>query len=254
MIIEKYVKDKQNKYKVTIDGEEYSLYDDVIVKYALLMKKNIDKSLFDEIISFNAELISYYDSIKYITKKLRSEKEIYEFLKRKEINENIIKKTIKRLKDNNFLNEDIYIKSYINDQVNLTNNGPRKIKSNLVKLGIMEEKIDEYLNKKDDSIWENKINTYIEKKIKLNHTSSSYMLKVKIKNDLINLGFDSEMISHSLMHYDIIDTDILKKEMEKARRELSKKYSGYELEQKIKMRLYRKGFTVSNIEESSYEE
>lgn len=254
MKIEKYVKDKQNKYKVTIDGEEYTLYDDVIVKYALLMKNEIDKSLFDEIITVNDELKSYYDSIKYITKKLRSEKEIYEFLKKKDISDNVIKKTIKRLKDNSFLNEDIYLKSYINDQVNLSNNGPKKIKVNLIKLGIDEDKIEEYLSKVDNSIWQDKIDNYIAKKIKTNHTSSSYMLKGKLQNDLVNLGYDKEIVILSLSHYDIIDTDICKKELEKAKRELSKKYTGYELEQKIKMRLYRKGFKISSIEESSYEE
>lgn len=254
MKIEKYVKDKQNKYKVTIDGEVYTLYDDVIVKYALLMKSEIDKSLFDEIILLNDELKSYYDSIKYITKKLRSEKEIHEFLKKKEISESVIKKTIKRLKDNNFLNEDIYLKSYINDQINLSNNGPKKIKNNLIKLGLDEEKINEYLNNIDKKIWQDKIDNYIAKKIKVNHTSSSYMLKVKMQNDLVNLGYDKEMIMLSISHYDIIDTDICSKEIEKARKELSKKYSGYELEQKIKMRLYRKGFKISSIEESGYEE
>ena len=95
MRIEKYVKDRENKYKVTIDGEVYTLYDDVIIKYALLMKSEIEKTLFDEIITLNDELKSYYDSIKYITKKLRSEKEIYEFLKKREIDESIIKKTIR---------------------------------------------------------------------------------------------------------------------------------------------------------------
>ncbi len=254
MKIEKYVKDKQNKYKVTIDGEEYTLYDDVIVKYALLMKGDIDKHLFDEIIKVNDELKSYYDSIKYITKKLRSEKEIYEFLKKKEIDEDIIKKTIKRLKDNNFLNEDIYLKSYINDQINLSNNGPQKIKNNLLKLGLSEEDITEHLNRIDKGIWESKIDNYVAKKIKANHTSSAYMLKVKIQNDLINLGYDKELVLSVISKYDIIDNDILKKEMEKARRELSRKYSGYELEQKIKARLYRKGFNISLIEESSYEE
>lgn len=254
MRIEKYVKDRDNKYKVTIDGEVYTLYDDVIIKYALLMKSEIEKTLFDEIITLNDELKSYYDSIKYITKKLRSEKEIYEFLKKREIDESIIKKTINRLKNNNFLNEDLYLKSYINDQVNLSNNGPKKIKSNLIKLGIDEEKIDEYLNNIDKSIWQDRIDNYIEKKIRVNHSSSSYMLKVKLQKDLINLGYDREMIIPSITRCDIIDTDIYKRELEKAKRELSKKYSGYELEQKIKMRLYRKGFKISSIEESNYEE
>lgn len=83
MKIEKYSKGSSNKYKVTIDGEDYTLYDDVIIKFGLLLKKEINSKDLDNIVKYNDELDSYYLSIKYITKKLRSEKEIYEYLKKK---------------------------------------------------------------------------------------------------------------------------------------------------------------------------
>lgn len=41
MKIEKYSKGSSNKYKVTIDGEDYTLYDDVIIKFGLLLKKKL---------------------------------------------------------------------------------------------------------------------------------------------------------------------------------------------------------------------
>ena len=41
MKIIKYTKMKSNKYKVKIDDIEVKLYDDVIVKYQLLRKKEI---------------------------------------------------------------------------------------------------------------------------------------------------------------------------------------------------------------------
>lgn len=252
MKIGKYVKGKSNKYKVLIDDEPYVLYDDVIVKYGLIMKSDIDKTLFDEIIKYNHELDSYYMSIKYITKKLRSELEIREYLEKKEIPKDVLEITIKRLKDNRFINDDLFVKAYINDQINLSNNGPKKIKSNLLKLGIVEELIDEYLKKIDNGIWNEKIDKYVSKKISTNHKSSSRILKMKITNDLVNLGYDKEDITVIVNKYDIIDIDIKKKEYEKAKLQLSKKYSGYELERKIMERLYRKGFHVSR--EDFYEE
>lgn len=255
MRIEKFIKDKSNKYKVIIDGDSCILYDDVIIKYDLISKKEIDESLYKELISYNDELSSYYDSIKYITRKLRSEKEIVEYLKRKEIKKDIIDKTIKRLKENNFLNEELYIKAYINDQINLSNNGPKKIIKNLINLGIEEDVINETIMSIDKSIWLDKIVKYTEKKIKSNHHSSSDMLRMKILNELINLGYDKEDIVSVINKYKIDDNEILKRELVKATHELSKKYSGYELRQKILARLYRKGFKNVSIErECSYEE
>lgn len=252
MKITKYVKGKSNKYKVIIDDEAYTLYDDVIVKYGLIMKSDIDKKTFDEIISFNNELDSYYMSIKYITKKLRSELEIRKYLNDKFIPAPIIDKTVERLKKNKFLNDELFLKAYINDQINLSNNGPKRIKSSLLKLGIEEYLIDDVLKKIDHTIWDKRIDKYISKKISTNHSSSSKMLKIKISNDLVNLGYLKEDISGIINKYDIIDVDIKKREYEKAKKQLSKKYSGYELEKKIMERLYRKGFHISR--EDFYEE
>lgn len=249
MKILKYVKDKNNVYKVYIDSEIIKLYDDIISRYNLLFKTEIDEALLDEIIKENAKLDSYYLSIKYINKKLRSKKEIEEYLVKKEFNKEVIKETIKRLVDNKFINDEIYLKCYINDQINLSNNGPLKIKKNLINLGLEVNLIEEALAKINSDVWNNKIDLYIDKKIKLNHTNSAYMLKVKMKNDLINLGYLKEDIENILTNKNIDDKDNYQKEYEKAKKSLEKKYSGYELEMKIKEKLYRKGFKVNSYEE-----
>jgi SOS response regulatory protein OraA/RecX len=171
-------------------------------------------------------------------------------LKKKEISTSIINKTVKLLYDNNFLNEDLYLKSYINDRINLSNDGPLKIKRDLLKLGLKEEDIIDRLNTISSDIWLDRIDTIVSKKIKGNSKYSSYMLKSKVLLNLTNLGYYKEDILSILNRYDIIDSDIYLKEKEKAYKELSKKYSGYELEQKINARLYRKGFRGSG----SYEE
>ncbi len=252
MKIQKYSKDKSNQYKVTIDDCEYAIYDDVIIKFGLLLKKDISASDLKEILKYNDELDSYYLSIKYITKKLRSEKEIYEYLKKKEVSENVIENTIAKLRENKFLDDDIYLKAYINDQLTLSNNGPKKIAKNLVTLGLDESLINNALNNIDVSLWEEKIDKYVSKKVNANHNSSVKMLKMKIVNDLVNLGYDKEMIMPIINRYDIDDHEVFMHEYEKAKRQLEKKYEGYELEKKIREKLYRKGFYYSK--EDFYEE
>lgn len=250
MKISKFIKDKNNKYKVIIDDEEYKLYDDTIIKYNLLSKKDISNKELNDVLSYNDELLSYYESIKYITRKLRSEKEIREYLKKKDIDEKIINNTIKMLYDNNFLNEEIYLRSFINDRINLSHDGPLKIRRDLIKLGLNENDIDDYISNISHNIWLDRIDNIVSKKIKGNNKYSSYTLKGKILLNIVNLGYYKEDVLSILNKYDIIDTDIYEKEKEKAYKELSKKYAGYELEQKVKARLYRKGFKGSG----SYEE
>lgn len=247
MKIKKYTKDKGNKYKVLIDDINYTLYDDVIVKYSLLLKDEISEKELNAIVEENDKLSSYYDSIKYITKKMRSKLEIKEFLRKKMVNEKVIDETIKKLEENHFLNEELFIKAYVNDQINLTNNGKNKILKGLVKLGIDNDQASTYLDNIDNEVFMSKINKYVDKKISTNKNSSIYMLKNKIMTDLINLGYEKSDIVEVLNSKEINDDEAKKREYEKIRRSLEKKYSGDVLEYKVREKLYRKGFRSNEI-------
>ncbi len=247
MKIKKYTKDKGNKYKVLIDDINYTLYDDVIVKYSLLLKDEISEKELNAIVEENDKLSSYYDSIKYITKKMRSKLEIKEFLRKKMVNEKVIDETIKKLEENHFLNEKLFIKAYVNDQINLTNNGKNKILKGLVKLGIDNDQVSTYLDNIDNEVFISKINKYVDKKISTNKNSSIYMLKNKIMTDLINLGYEKSDIVEVLNSKEINDDEAKKREYEKIRRSLEKKYSGDVLEYKVREKLYRKGFRSNEI-------
>ena len=68
------------------------------------------------------------------------------------------------------------------------------------------------------------------------------VLRKKITYDLQNLGYDVSVINEGLANVEFSDTkDIQKREYEKLYRRLSKKYSGRELEFKIREKLYQKG-------------
>lgn len=89
----------------------------------------------------------------------------------------------------------------------------------------------------------------INKAIKSNKSRAGIVLKKKIINDLINLGYESFLISNIINNFSFSSgNDILKKEYEKLYKKLSKKYSGSELKYKIKQKLYQKGFVYEGEE------
>jgi regulatory protein len=71
----------------------------------------------------------------------RSEKEIYQRLKKKKFNEEIIKKTISFLKDKNFIDDDYFAKAWIESRLRRPL-GLRRIKEELRLKGIDKEIID----------------------------------------------------------------------------------------------------------------
>lgn len=191
MEIKSYKKVKGNLYEVIIDDEKVELYDDIIIKYNLLLKKDLDKKEFNRLINENDSLSAYYKCLKYINTKLRSEKEIYNYLKRFNILDSDILKTIDKLKKDGYLDINLYLKSYIKDQLNFSNNGPYRIKNNLIGLGFKEPDIDNYLEEIDPKVWQDRIKKIINKRKKLSRKGD---FKTKNYIYLFNLGYEKNMI------------------------------------------------------------
>jgi len=248
MKILKYKKFKNNEYKIITDKEEYKLYDDIIIKYELLLKKEINTKEFNNIIQENNLLKAYYESLKAINTKMRTVKEIEIILKRKNYNDNEIEYAIKRLQKEKYINNKIYIEAYIHDMLTLYIVGEQKILNDLIKLGLKESEILPFLNNIDKAIYIEKIKKYIDKKIKTNKKSINEFNK-KTLNELINKGFYKEDI---LNYLDNIDIEEDPKELEKIITKLYKKYINkydlYTTKIKIKSYLYNKGYTNFDID------
>ena len=248
MEIQSFKKKKDNKYEILFkDGSSIDLYDDVIIKYNLLSNKKINN--LDEITKYNNSLDAYYLAIKYINKKMRTKTEIKKYLAKKEFDDITIKNTVDKLVNNKVIDEDIYIKAFVNDSINFANIGPNKIVNKLYLLGIDKNKSYEYINNIDKKVWIDKIKKIVDKKNKVNKNYSLLYLKNKILTSLINDGYDKELIMEVLEDYDFkCDERIIKKEYDKLKNKLSKKYEGSNLEFQIQMKLKAKGFTSEEIE------
>ena len=242
MIIEKYKYLGNSKYKVIIDKKEYLIYEDIIIKNNLLAKENLTKKQLDSYLESNKFYEAYYLALDYIKRKLRTFKELEKYLIKKEISNDLVMKVIEKLEKEGYLNQNIYVKAYINDEINLKMTGPNKIKNDLINLGIRKEIIDDNIIIFTDEIEIEKIKKYITKESNLNKNKSFKALKQKILNNLLEKGFNKELILNCLNDISVNDEEIYEREYQKLYDKLSKKYTGKELEYKIKQKLYQKGF------------
>lgn len=244
MLIQNIKKLNKGKYKITIDDNDIILYEDVLIKYKILKNKSIDKKLYKEILKENEFFEIYEVSLKYINTKMRLEKELREYLKNK-YNSKDIDKVIIRLKKEGYINDLNYMNSYINDKINLSNDGPYKIKRDLIKKGIDEDKINIEI---DESILIDKLKHIMFKYINLNRNNSLNIIKNKVMNYFGNLGYDREMIEEVFNSLNVKgDSTKILKDYEKLKNKYSKKYSDYKLEFIIKQKLYQKGYSIDEI-------
>ena len=196
------LKEFQPLYLVYLDNDQkIKLNEEIILKYKLLYKKEIDEFLLKEIETDNNNYDIYNKCVKYIGVRLRSVNEIREYMNKKNVSPELIDEVITKLLKNKLLDEEKFTKAFISDKLNFTTMGPYRIELELKKHNIDTGIINKYLNEIDEDKINAKINKQITKLIKSNHGKSN--LKNKIYNNLLSLGYRSEDILDNLNKYDL---------------------------------------------------
>lgn len=202
MRIEKYELTKKNIYNVYLsNGEVLELNGKVITDNELLIKKEIDNELYDKLKRDNTICMLVDTSVKYIDRRLRSIKELKDYLKNKEEDTTITEEVIDKLIDNKYLDDDRFTKAFIKDKLNFTNWGDYKIKNELKRLGVNEEIIYNNISNIDDNIYYERIDKIINKDISTNKKYNGIKLKNKIYNHLITLGYSKEKVISIINNY-----------------------------------------------------
>lgn len=246
MKIEKLKKLKNNKYKILLDnGDSIVTYDEVIINNMLFDGKNLDTKLLSEISINNDYYDVYYKVVKMISTRFRSEHEIIDYLNKNEVSKNVQNKVLTNLKNNGLINDSNFAKYYANDAIHLKKNGPVKIEDDLRKLGIKDSIISEVIKNLDYEVIHDNLISIVDKKNRLNKSNSLYVLKNKLTQELLKLGYRSDDIKSALNKLKT-DDSIYKREYERLMKKYSKKYSGNELKYKVKQALYQKGFSYQD--------
>ena len=249
MKIEKFSKNKNGMYILTIEnGTKIKIHEDLILKYELLLSKEITPSLLETINSENQIYELYELSLKYLKIRLRGKKELEEYLLKKGYSKELIDSTVELLQKQGYLDDKSYTNAFIHDKILMSSAGPEKIKSELEKNGISCELIEKCMPVFTKELEKERVEKIVKKQIQTNHNKGSILLKRKIQMYLINLGYSNDIINECLNGRKLVSEDLYQKEYEKLYTKLSKKYEGKELEYRLKQKMYQKGFSNNNEE------
>ena len=135
-----------NVFVASTDIGEYDLFSEIIVKYSL-GNGEIDDEKFKRAVKESAEKIAFNVAVKYASSKLKTEKQIRDYLYKKEFKKATILPVIEKLKEYGVIDDKIYMESYIKSNPNFSKN---KLKQKLIMSGISKDLIDEKLNDLED--------------------------------------------------------------------------------------------------------
>ena len=234
---------KNGLYKLRLEnGLDILVHEDLILKKELLLTREIDEDDVKNIDKLNNNYNAYDLAVKYISTKFRSCLEVHEYLEKKEVEKDIIHEVIEKLKQQKYLDDFVFAKAFVNDRIKFSNNGPYKIKKELDERGVSNSIIEDVLGIFDFSLEKEKLDKLVPKYVKTIRNKSYSMMKNKVCDYFTTLGYSKSLVIDILGNIDYDDSLAREKEYDKLLKKYSKKYSGSELEYKIKQSLYKNGF------------
>ncbi|MCP3739652.1 recombination regulator RecX [Rossellomorea sp. BNER] len=251
--ITKQVKNDE-RYNIFIDNQyAFSVDEEVLARYGLLKGKEIDDLLLAEIQYEDDIRKGFQSAIHYLSFRMRTEKEVREYLIKKEVEETLVQEVIHKLHQYGYLNDEDFAQSFLNTYIRTSDKGPDWIKTELMNKGVHQDIIEKVLKSYPEDLQLERAIDLTEKLVKKYKKESSIQAKQKVEISLIRKGYRTSIIR---IAWDEASTEkdsneeweALYKQALKAHQRISKKATGFEYKQKMKQTLYRKGFPLESID------
>lgn len=180
-------KDK-NRVSIYLDGEFYcGLMREAAVKSLLKIGDEVSLENINSI-RFESEKLTAFDkAIEYLSRSMKTRKQIFEYLKKKQYSDETIKYTIEKLQGYNYINDEEYAHAYVRTYSNRY--GEHKIRYELKLKGVAEPLIENALKDVENS---DTLLALAEKYMR--NKTVDYATRGKLFKHLVSKGFDFDDI------------------------------------------------------------
>ncbi|MDO8639862.1 MAG: RecX family transcriptional regulator [bacterium] len=138
----------------------------------------------------------YYNlTLRYLSFRQRSEKEVFDYLRKKQVQEPLVEIIINKLKEQKFINDEEFARMWIENRMRFKPRAGRFIKMELKQKGITEEIINKQLAINKDG---EMAKILINKKIKKYKDLPRQEIYQKLGRVLAQKGFDWETIKKNI--------------------------------------------------------
>ena len=144
------LKSKTNTNVFVVDASEgeFVLHSDIIVKHKI-EKGVVNDNIFYEAVNESEILIGLNLCLKHISTKLKTEKQIKDYLYKKEYHKQTVETILEKLKEYNVVNDEIYAETYAKSNPNFSK---KKIKQKLMSVGVKSDITEQATIEVDDEI------------------------------------------------------------------------------------------------------
>ena len=140
-------KNNANVFNCVTDRGEYLLHSDIIVRNGIRVGE-IGEDIFYASVDESARLICYNSVVKYIGAKVKTERQIRDYLYRKEYTKDVIDEVVEKLKEYKIIDDQLYTDMYVRSNPNYS---IMKMKQKLFAGGVKSELVDKAIGEIDEA-------------------------------------------------------------------------------------------------------
>ncbi|QFT88036.1 Regulatory protein RecX [Bacillus sp. THAF10] len=245
----------KERFNIFLDEEyAFAVYESTLLKYHLAKGKELDELEIEEILYTDQINKAYTSAVHYLSFRMRTEKEIGEYLREKEYEDFVAKEIVVKLKEQGYLNDKEFAVAYVRTQVNTTQKGRGVIEQELYEKGVDKALVVEALEAEYSQEQELEHAVKLVMKNAPKYKKGAYKVMIqKIESALVRKGYSFDVIKLALEEAQLQEEpseewEALTQQAEKVHRKY-KSLEGYEYVMKVKSALYRKGFTMDMIDQ-----
>lgn len=228
--------------------------EDVLIKHELRKGMELEESMITKLKIVDTIQQAYSKAIHYLGYRMRTEKEMWDYLTKLEVDREHISKIINRLLDQQLLDDTEFANMFVRTRIRTTNKGPTLVKKELEEKGVSSSIANEVVKKYTYEIQYEKALKVAEKRMNRSNKNSFRKQSQQLQAYLMRNGFSQDVVRDVMVQIEgNIDSDeeweAISHQGERLIRKHEKKLKGYELLNKLKQDLYRQGFSREMIEQ-----
>ncbi|CAM3901604.1 recombination regulator RecX [Alkalicoccus chagannorensis] len=250
------VKTKHRYHIYTKQGEKevytFSVSEDVLIQEALAKGKELTAEEIERLKETDEMDKAYQRALNFLSFRMRSEKELREYLRGQEVPEEEQEWMVEKLYELDFLDDERFAASFVRTRRDQSKKGPGVIRQELKQKGIDGETAEKALEQYSEEEEIDLALALVEKKQKSYQKDAAKIRKQKLMQFLMQRGFSSSAASAAMEAADLESSDEAELEAAQAHAEkLERRHSSKDertRKQKVKQGMYQKGFAKETIE------
>lgn len=244
---------KRHRYNIFLDGKfAFGVDEAVLVKYHLLKGAELDQSQIKAITSFDQQNTAYLRALDYLSYGLRTAAEVEKKLADLDTPPEMVPPVMDRLKQQGYVDDGNYAKSYVRTEMRLDLKGPGFIRRHLKQKHVADNLIEDALVLFTPDLQVANATKLAQKAFRRQGRRSARQQAERVRMNLMQNGYRGDIIQQALAAAQPApdpqhEADLLNREAQKAWRHYAK-YQPYDRKQRVKQRLFRKGYQLDDID------